>query len=207
MLKGLEGNAIARYHDLALACGKPQESAQSPSSPWHWIEANHRYNTLLWQEEDKARRIDVGPEAIATSKRLIDQYNQRRNDAVEALDEIILSILGNVPRFDNARLNSETAGAMIDRLSILALKVYHMRAQTERSDADAAHIGSCRAKLTRLAEQRQDLIGCLDQLLADAEQGRAYFKVYRQFKMYNDPTLNPYLYRQNQPRHTERASS
>ena len=99
--------------------------------------------------------------------------------------------LAKVPA--GARLNSETAGAMIDRLSILALKVHAMRQQSERRDVDDAHRAASRARLARLNEQRADLGGCLDALLADAAAGRAYFKVYRQFKMYNDPRFNPAL--------------
>lgn len=192
MLRELEGMTIARFHDSALSGSAFVSVTASP--PWQHIAANHRYNTLLWQEEDKARRIDVEAAEIAASKRLIDKYNQKRNDAIEALDEAILTELGEVRPAPSARLNSETAGAMIDRLSILALKIFHMRKQTERLDATPGHIETCRGKLERLIVQRQDLISCLDELLEQAAQGRAYFKVYRQFKMYNDPTLNPYLY-------------
>ncbi|HEX7634155.1 MAG TPA: DUF4254 domain-containing protein, partial [Noviherbaspirillum sp.] len=164
------------------------------SGPWRWIEVNHRCNSLLWNEEDKARRTDVSAAEIAAGKRLIDQYNQKRNDAIEAIDEHILQELGACPHTEHARLNSETAGSMIDRLSILCLKIWHMREQTQRADAGAEHIAACEAKLQRLLLQRADLGSCFDTLLADARAGRAYFKVYRQFKMYNDPALNPYLY-------------
>ncbi|HEY8607711.1 MAG TPA: DUF4254 domain-containing protein [Noviherbaspirillum sp.] len=205
MQNGLDAQSIMQFHDRMLAAQDwPQrEPDASLTGAWHWIETNHRYNTLLWNEEDKARRTDVGPEAIAASKRLIDQYNQKRNDAVECVDEALLSALGqsgDQPPAAGARLNSETAGAMTDRLSILSLKIFHMREQTERVDASAEHIEKCRDKLHRLQTQRRDLGACLDQLLAEAAAGTAYFKVYRQFKMYNDPTLNPYLYgKQAQP--------
>jgi hypothetical protein len=198
MLRALNGLSITRFHDRLLQQQDSEHEQQEAvtSSIWRSIAANHHYNTSLWNEEDKARRTDVGAEEIAASKRLIDQYNQKRNDAVEALDEAILNELSGITPKPDARLSSETAGAMIDRLSILALKIFHMRKQTERTDADASHRETCRAKYQRLLVQRDDLAFCLDRLLREAAAGDAYFKVYRQFKMYNDPTLNPYLYRQ-----------
>ena len=132
--------------------------------------------------------------AIAANKRAIDGYNQKRNDAVERIDEALLARLADVAPSAAAWHNSETAGAIVDRLSILSLKVFHMRAQTERTDASAEHLASCGDKLARLELQRQDLARCLDTLLASAARGEAYWRVYRQFKMYNDPSLNPYLY-------------
>ncbi len=189
----LDVPALLRLHDEALH----DYDLSWPDGPaWEAIAANHRFNHLLWDEEDRARRQDVPPAEIAAGKRLIDQYNQRRNDAVEAIDEAILGMLEDVRPQPDARLNSETAGAMIDRLSILALKIFHMREQTERTDAGQDHIATCEAKLARLCVQRSDLAACLDILLDEAHAGRAYFKVYRQFKMYNDATLNPYLYGQ-----------
>jgi hypothetical protein len=195
MLSALDALSITRFHDLALH-DQQHGASDTPQSAdaWQWIKANHRYNTLLWNEEDKARRTDVGAEKIAASKRLIDRHNQKRNDAVEAIDEAILIGLGNVARQPDACLHSETAGAMIDRLSILALKIFHMREQTERADASASHIETCRSKHERLIAQRKDLACCLDRLLSEAATGEAYFKLYRQFKMYNDAALNPYLY-------------
>lgn len=186
---------LARFHDRCLAdpAGLPPASpGDAPATFWHWMAANHRCNALLWDEEDRARRTDVGDDEIAACKRRIDRYNQQRNDAVEAMDEALLAALDTRPG-RAARLSSETAGAMVDRLSILALKIHHMGAQARRVEAGGAHVAACRAKLQRLRAQRLDLAACFDQLLADARRGRAYFKVYRQFKMYNDPTLNPYL--------------
>ncbi|MDB5776355.1 MAG: hypothetical protein JWP38_2488 [Herbaspirillum sp.] len=195
MLEELDGSSIARFHDRALSDGESSDTdGAEANGAWRWIKANHHYNGLLWREEDKARRTDVDAAEIAASKHLIDQHNQKRNDAVEAIDEAILTELSAVAHAADARLSSETAGAMIDRLSILALKIYHMRAQTERSDVDASHIEICHAKLQRLIAQRRDLASCLDDLLSETAIGHAYFKVYRQFKMYNDPALNPYLY-------------
>ncbi len=197
---------IALHDQLLVAPGWPaDEPAARDDSLWRWVQANHRFNCRLWAEEDLARRTTVSDAEIAANKRAIDGFNQARNDATERSDEILLTALGLVDaasaRTDapvstvpaGARLNSETAGSIIDRMSIMALKVHAMRVQTQRRDVDAAHIDSSRAKLARLVQQRDDLGTCLDALLADARQGRAYFKVYRQFKMYNDPRFNPAL--------------
>ena len=196
MLKEFDAVALVQFHDDML--GSPawpaQPAATVASEVWRWVEADHRFNCLLWDEEDRARRTDVGAADIAASKRLIDSYNQQRNDAVERIDEELLSQLADVPLAPAARQSSETAGAMIDRLSILALKVGHMRQQTGRDDASSQHVATCMVKLMRLETQRHDLARCLDQLLAETATGQAYFKVYRQFKTYNDPSLNPYLY-------------
>ena len=158
------------------------------------IEANHRHNQALWKEEDLARRRNVPDAEIAANKRAIDAHNQKRNDATERIDEVLLQSLGSVKTRPDARLSSETAGAMTDRLSILSLKIRAMREQTQRTDVDCAHLDACRQRLARLDEQRGDLAACLDRLLAEAARGEGYFKVYRQFKMYNDPALNPALY-------------
>ena len=207
-LQALPAELIAR-HDAWLAHpGWPRAEPAPPGGGtglWAWVQANHRFNSLLWAEEDLARRTQVADAEIAANKRAIDGFNQARNDAIERIDEIALLALGLVdaesargdqPRSlapAGARLNSETAGSMVDRLSILALKVHAMRLQATRSDADEAHRASAQARLVRLQEQRLDLCGCLAALLADAAAGRAFFKVYRQFKMYNDPRFNPAL--------------
>ncbi len=193
---GILGQKLVNFHDHCLNASEwPQQSApQFTEGIWHYIELNHRFNCLLWDEEDLARRRDVSDSEMAANKRAIDGYNQKRNDAIERMDEELLISLAKVTVRGDARLNSETAGAMIDRLSILSLKIFHMREQTLRTAADQSHIDACRQKLARLIEQRADLQGCLDRLLNEAQQGIAYFKVYRQFKMYNDPSLNPCLY-------------
>lgn len=188
--------AICSFHDRGVTAPgwSTAPAASDAETAWHWIEANHRCNILLWDEEDRARRKDVGDDAIAANKRAIDGYNQRRNDAIENIDEALLARLAGVIPGADAWHNSETAGAMVDRLSILALKSHHMGGQTRRTDATAEHIASCREKLARIALQRSELAQCFDTLLARAAEGRAFWRVYRQFKMYNSPELNPYLY-------------
>jgi hypothetical protein len=186
-MTGLQAQDIVAFHDGGRA-------AEPASALWTAIGDNHRHNRLLWDEEDLARRKQVPDAEIAKNKRAIDGFNQKRNDAIERMDEELLLYFAAVKRKESARLNSETAGAMIDRLSILSLKIHHMRLQTERTDVDRAHIESCRAKLARLEEQRTDLAACLDRLLGECARGESYFKVYRQFKMYNDPALNPAVY-------------
>ena len=156
----------------------------------------HGYNFALWHEEDLARAENVDDAGIGRVKRRIDPLNQNRNNAIESVDEWILKALrefGANPAPD-APLHSETAGAIVDRLSILSLKIYHMREETLRGDAPEAHRAKCRDKLRVLEEQRGDLAQALAQLLDDLSAGRKRFKVYRQMKMYNDPALNPVLY-------------
>jgi hypothetical protein len=184
----LRSAEIIALHDAALGGATPPAAGASP------IEHNHWHNCRLWEQEDLARRRNVSDAEIAANKRAIDRYNQSRNDAIERIDEELLAALRDVPLQSAARLSSETAGAMIDRLSILALKIHHMRLQTERQDVGPDHIEACSAKLARLVEQRANLAGCLDRLLEEARRGESYFKVYRQFKMYNDPKLNPAIY-------------
>lgn len=205
----LAAQAVVEFHDRLLAReGWPAEGDtawEGLGELWRWIGTNHRFNALLWAEEDLARRTQVADAAIAANKRAIDRFNQARNDATERVDELLLIALGLVDeasaRTDtpvslaptDARLNSETAGSMIDRLSIMALKARAMAAQAQRTDADDAHRQTSRERLAQLQRQRADLAGCLDALVADALAGRACFKVYRQFKMYNDARFNPVL--------------
>jgi hypothetical protein len=193
---------VIASHDTALARPLIAVEADDLRS---WIATNHFHNCSLWAQEDLARRTQAPDAEIVANKRAIDRHNQARNDAIERIDEFLLSALDLVdpatlasalPRSTvapGARLNSETAGSMLDRISILGLKIAAMRAQTERQDVDDAHRQSCAERLQRLLQQRADLGACYDELLADSHAGRAYFKVYRQFKMYNDPRLNPAL--------------
>jgi hypothetical protein len=156
------------------------------------VEENHLRNFQLWHEEDIARRDDLGSERVHQAKRAIDRFNQERNNFIEEMDKLLVAALkpleAGVPR------NSETPGMMIDRLSILALKEFHMREETVRADASEAHRATCAEKLARIIRQRADLTQCVGELLADVAAGTRTFAVYYQFKMYNDPALNPQLY-------------
>jgi hypothetical protein len=198
---------VAAFHDtcLSLATWPSQMIAFAETDIWRWIATNHRNNCQLWAEEDLARRTRASDAEITANKRAIDGFNQARNDATERVDEFLLLSLGLIDAASigtdqpvsrvnaGARLNSETAGSMMDRMSIMSLKIKAMALQTTRTDVDDAHRASSQQKLHRLHEQRNDLGACLDGLLDDSRAGRAYFKVYRQFKMYNDPRFNPAL--------------
>lgn len=154
---------------------------------------NHFHNFSLWHEEDIARRDDIPAERVKQAKRAIDRHNQLRNNFIEAMDKVIIPSLPEASA--SAPQHSETPGMIIDRLSILALKEYHMREETERGDASEEHRQKCGAKLAVISVQRQDLAQCLETLLDEVRTGRRRIKVYYQFKMYNDPSLNPQLYR------------
>jgi hypothetical protein len=157
----------------------------------------HQFNYLLWHEEDLARSPDVPDKRIAAVKRAIDRYNQQRNDWIEKIDEALIEMLasGGVKAAEHSRLNTETPGSAIDRLSIMALRVYHLEEQLDRPDIDPIQRGRINERLACCRIQHADLSRSLAELLEDIWAGRKLLKVYRQMKMYNDPTLNPYLYR------------
>lgn len=152
-------------------------------------------DTVQWHFEDIIRDPHINPEEALSLKRRIDRSNQDRTDLVEQIDSYFRQKYADVKMQADARLNTESPAWAIDRLSILALKIYHMREQVERTDVDDEHRERCKAKLNILLEQQVDLSAAIDQLLADIEQGRIYMKVYRQMKMYNDPATNPVLYK------------
>jgi len=156
------------------------------------VQENHQRNFQLWHEEDIARRDDLGSERVHQAKRAIDRFNQERNNFIEEMDKMLVAAFK--PAESGVPKNSETPGMIIDRLSILALKEYHMREEAERADASEEHRAGCGAKLARIILQRNDLTGCLRELLEDVAAGCRTFGVYYQFKMYNDPALNPQLY-------------
>jgi hypothetical protein len=157
----------------------------------------HSFNYLLWHEEDVARSPDVGDPRIAQAKRAIDGYNQNRNDWIERLDDAITDQLeaAQIAHQDDAPMNTETPGSVIDRLSILSLRLYHLEEQLERTDVTREHLESVERKIAVCLVQHDELSGALVQLLDDIVAGRKRHRTYRQFKMYNDPALNPYLYR------------
>lgn len=154
----------------------------------NWID------TVQWHLEDIIRNPDIDSEDALVIKRRIDKSNQDRTDLVELIDSYFLDQYKDVIPQKKAKINTESPAWAIDRLSILALKIYHMEQETVRRDADEAHIDLCRQKLNVLLEQRNDLSTAINELLADIQSGEKYMKVYKQMKMYNDPSLNPVLY-------------
>ena len=193
----VEAQEIIGLHDAYLLnMAWPDESEmkyQASDSIFKFIEANHLFNTKLWNEEDLARRQNVSDSEITKNKRAIDKFNQSRNDFIEQIDSFILERISNTI-LKNAKQNSETLGAMIDRLSILSLKIFHMGIQTLRENVSETHIQTCSKKLEVLKIQRNDLCVCFNELLYDCMLGLQYFKQYKQCRMYNDPNLNPQLY-------------
>lgn len=184
---------LKNLHDEALTRWSAGETgdAESEKDLESLIIAQHYCNFCLWNFEDEARRRDVDDSYIAGVKRDIDAWNQKRNDRIERIDERILSDLEKRINPD-ADLHSETAGMMIDRLSILALKIFHMGRNASRED-DPVLAAECASKLEVLERQRGDLLFCLERLLEDCHSGRRRYKLYRQFKAYNDERLNPAL--------------
>ena len=153
-------------------------------------------DTVQWHFEDIIRDPQIDPAEALLLKRRIDKSNQDRTDLVEQIDSYFREIYKDVKVQDDARINTESPAWAVDRLSILALKIYHMKEQVERPEASEEHKAKCQAKLDVLLEQQVDLSTAIDQLLEDIEAGRKYMKVYRQMKMYNDPSTNPVLYNQ-----------
>lgn len=185
--------SIADYHksdcvDTPLA--NPFEPGSVEATLYHknWIDA------VQWHLEDIIRNPEIDPLEALAIKRRIDSSNQDRTDMVEELDSYFRDLYKDVKVLPDATINTESPAWAIDRLSILALKIYHMQEQTLRNDASEEHIAKCRAKLDVLLEQKADLSEAIDTLIDDIAAGRKYMKVYRQMKMYNDPATNPVLY-------------
>ncbi|WP_131782067.1 DUF4254 domain-containing protein [Legionella gresilensis] len=187
---------IVNLHRSCIIAWKSNEVTYSYKNFLALVEENHGFNYKLWHAEDKARRDDMGYEFVYCAKREIDYYNQQRNNRMEAIDEWLFNCLKPAPYADSCPIHSETPGMIIDRLSILALKIYHMKQQTLRQDVDKEHIFQCQQKLNILIQQQNQLYLCLEQLLNELKSQTRTFRIYRQLKMYNDPNLNPQLYQQ-----------
>ena len=186
--------AIADYHvtdNVETLVNNPYEQGTIQATLYHkcWID------TVQWHFEDIIRDPNINPAEALTLKRRIDKSNQDRTDMVEDIDTHFLETYKDVKPLPDATINTESPAWAIDRLSILALKIWHMKEQTERTDTTQEHIARCQAKLDVLTEQQQDLSTAIDQLIDDIAAGRKYMKVYRQMKMYNDPSTNPVLYK------------
>ncbi|MCE5267629.1 MAG: DUF4254 domain-containing protein [Planctomycetaceae bacterium] len=188
--------AILALHETAVARWHENEIDNPYEGFLRLVCDQHQQNFRLWHQEDIARSPSVTDAEMAAVKRAIDKLNQHRNDLIERLDDFLIAELGtaHVEPETTAPLNTETPGSAIDRLSIISLRLYHMAEQAGRRDTTAEHVAKANARLGILHEQRRDLSNSLGELLSDIFAGRKRLKVYRQFKMYNDPTMNPYLY-------------
>lgn len=160
----------------------------------HLLYTKNWIDTVQWHLEDIIRLPEINPTEALQIKRRIDKSNQERTDMVEKMDDYFLDQFKNVTAKSSAKINSETPAWLLDRMSILLLKIYHMKEQTERKDASDDHIAKCKLKLDVLTEQRSDMQLAFDQLMEDIKSGDRKMKVYRQMKMYNDASLNPMLY-------------
>lgn len=186
-------DTVILYHATDDVDHIPTNPYQSGTIEARLFEKNW-IDTVQWHLEDLIREPSIEPHAGMALKRRIDRSNQNRTDLVEMIDSYFLEKYAAATPSANATLNTESPAWAIDRLSILALKIYHMQVEAVRSDATAEHRATCQAKLDVLMEQRVDLSTAIDQLLSDMESGVKIMKVYRQMKMYNDPSLNPVLY-------------
>ncbi len=173
---------------------QPVENPFAEGSIDHLLYMKNWIDTVQWHLEDIIRDPQIDPVAALEIKRRIDRSNQVRTDMVEYIDSYLLDKYKEIVPAADARINTETPAWAIDRLSILALKIYHMRCEVERTDVDDAHRAACQKKLDVLLSQQVDLSQAIEELIEDIEAGRKYMKTYKQMKMYNDPSLNPVLY-------------
>ena len=195
MQSRINGQKIKEYHDSLLSNNDwPKKNLiNSNDELFFWIGTNHFYNTSLWDEEDLARRVDVDDSSIAKNKREIDFFNQNRNDAIEKIDENILLMLEDIEPEARAWHNCETVGSIIDRLSISSLKIVNMSIQSNRKDISKEDIAIAKFKVDQLRTQRDELLKSFDNFIEALFDGKAFYRIYRQHKMYNDPKMNPYL--------------
>ncbi|MDE6309331.1 MAG: DUF4254 domain-containing protein [Muribaculaceae bacterium] len=189
--------STAAYH-VTDHVDAPEPNPYTPGSIEHTLHAKNWIDAVQWHLEDIIRDPEIDPVAALALKRRIDASNQHRTDMVEELDSYFRDLYRDVKPLPTATINTESPAWALDRLSILALKIYHMQAEVARNDASEAHKAKCQAKLDVLLEQRKDLTEAIDTLLDDIAAGRKYMKVYRQMKMYNDPETNPVLYASSQ---------
>jgi hypothetical protein len=187
---------LLALHDQANRVWHAGESLDAPGPLESLALANHRANFDLWHEEDQARDPSASDAAIAQVKHAIDRLNQQRNDLIEQFD---LALLAALPQNSSAPLHSETPGQIVDRLSILSLRLYHTAEEALRAAAGPDHMRRNAERLATVERQRDDLAGCLDALWQELATGRRRFQLYRQLKMYNDPALNPILYNRPTP--------
>ncbi len=187
--------AINDYHKADNIDSTINNPYSSSSLLEHLLYHKNWIDTVQWHLEDIVRNPNIAPEEGLAIKRRIDASNQERTDMVEYIDSYFLEQNKNAPLNPDATINTESPAWAIDRLSILALKIYHMQAEANRTDATSGHIQACANKLTILLEQQKDLSKAIDDLLSDIASGKKYMKVYKQMKMYNDPALNPVLYK------------
>jgi hypothetical protein len=188
--------AISDYHKLDNV-DTPIANPYKDKSIESWLYLKNWIDTVQWHLEDIIRDPEIDPIKALAIKRRIDRSNQDRTDIVELIDSYFLEKFSGVTTLPGATINTESPAWAVDRLSILALKIFHMRIEAERTDTSASQQQRCRDKLAVLMEQKKDLSNAIDMLLDDMSAGRKYMKVYKQMKMYNDPTLNPVLYGQN----------
>lgn len=184
--------SISKYHQIDKV-DQPFENPYSKDDIAHLLYRKNWIDTVQWHYEDIIRDPNIDPIAALKLKRQIDSSNQDRTDLVEYIDSYFLKKHQSVQIKSNATINTESPAWAIDRLSILALKIYHMQEEVNRTDASQDHIDKCSQKLNVLLEQRMDLSTAIDQLLGNIETGNTYMKVYKQMKMYNDEELNPVL--------------
>lgn len=184
--------SISKYHQIDKV-DQPFENPYDKDDIAHLLYRKNWIDTVQWHYEDIIRDPDIDPVAALKLKRQIDSSNQDRTDLVEYIDSYFLKKYHSVQIKAEATINTESPAWAIDRLSILALKIYHMQEEVNRKDASLEHIDKCQQKLSVLLEQRADLSKAIDQLLGDIEAGNKFMKVYKQMKMYNDDELNPVL--------------